>query len=86
MKKFIKDDYIQTEYERFVKNFNLIDALHRNNGISTPLMIVALQELLDELYKFIISIDDKNKYSIKAKALYCKMTAYTKDLKQDLNY
>ncbi len=85
--KFVKkfNSTEQSEYERFVKNFNLIDQLYRNQGLSPEIMLVVLNDHLDQIYKF-IKLHEHSRYSIKAKELYCEMADYIKDLKQENIY
>ena len=82
---FTNDGEIQTKYEQFDKNFDMLDALYRNEAIPAKILLVILNEQRDKLFDFILSISQKNKYSLKAKQLYNEMIAYMDDLRKGIN-
>ena len=81
---FTNDSEIQTKYEQFVKNFDMLDALYRNEAIPAKILLVILSEQRDKIFDFILSISGKNRFSLKAKELFNEMCAYMNDLRKEI--
>ena len=78
------NDEIRTKYEQFVRNFDMLDALYRNQVLTSKILLVVLNEQSNKLLDFIMSISAKNRYSLKAKQLYNEMIAYMDDLRKGI--
>ena len=72
-----------SKYERFVRNFDLLDSLYKNQGVSKQKMLEILEEMHENLYEFINTLDPKNKHRKMAIGLYAEIHSYIVNVKND---
>ncbi len=74
------DSQAAKEYEKFARNFDLLNALFENQGISTQKTIEVLNEQMEACFEFLQTIKNENKLYKKTKKLYDEMFSYMNNL------
>ena len=62
---------------------DLLDSLYKNQGVSKSIMLEILNEMHENLYNFINTINPKNELRKKAIGLYAEIHMYIVNVKND---